>query len=89
MSPDKSKAVMKLSVERLENDLERISSIVRLVESELGNVCNAANRQSLVLAMKVQLGEIHARLDGVREFVKACRQRALEPRSEEDIDVWL
>ncbi|MEX1138199.1 MAG: hypothetical protein WEB33_07870 [Bacteroidota bacterium] len=84
-----SKDIMKLSVERLENDLERISSIVRTVESELGNVCDAANRQSLVLAMKVQLSEIHARLDGVREFVMACRRRALEPRVEEDIDLWL
>ncbi len=89
MPPDTSKAIMKLSVERLENDLERISSIVRAVESELGGVCNAPDRQSVVLAMKVQLGEIHARLEGVREFVKACRVRALDPRSEEDIDVWL
>ncbi|MEX2115854.1 MAG: hypothetical protein WEB37_03120 [Bacteroidota bacterium] len=80
---------MKVSVERLENDLNRITTIVRTVESELSGVCDAPDRQSVALAMKVQLGEIHARLDGVREFVAACRRRALEPGIEEDIDLWL
>lgn len=84
-----SKQIMKLSVERLEHDVERITAIVRSVESELEGVCKSPDRQSLALAMKVQLGEIHARLDGVKEFIAACRHRALEPRIEEDIDLWL
>ena len=84
-----SKQIMKLSVERLEHDIERITTIVRSVESELEQVCKSPDRESLVLAMKVQLGEIHARLDGVKEFVAACRHRALDPRIEEDIDLWL
>ena len=84
-----SKQLMKLSVERLENDLERITTIVRAVEEELGDVCKSADRQSLVLAMKVQLGEIHTRLEGVKEFVLACRHRVLDPRIEEDIDLYL
>jgi hypothetical protein len=84
-----SKQIMKVSVERLESDVERITAIVRSVESELEGVGNTPDRPSLVLAMKVQLGEIHARLDGVKEFVAACRHRALDPRVEEDIDLWL
>jgi hypothetical protein len=84
-----SNQLMKLSVERLEGDVDRITAIVRSVESELESACNAPDRQSLVLAMKVQLGEIHARLDGVKEFIAACRHRALEPHIEEDLDLWL
>lgn len=89
MDSSDPKMAMKLSVDRLEADIARITDIVRSVERELGRVGNAAHQGSLLLAMKVQLGEIHSRLEGVREFVRLCRRRALDPRPQEDPEFWL
>ena len=83
------KELMMLSVERLVHDLDRIGSVVRRAERELDVVCSASNREAIVSSLKEELSEAHARLDGVREFVLACRKRSTELPEEEDIDLWL
>lgn len=81
--------LMKLSVEKLLHDLDRIGGVIRKAEHELGGVCSAPNRDAIVSSLKEELSEAHARLDGVREFVLSCRKRATELPEEEDIDLWL
>ncbi|HEX9614018.1 MAG TPA: hypothetical protein VGA55_00845 [Bacteroidota bacterium] len=83
------KELMKLSIERLLRDVDRISSVIHRAEHEIDGVCSAPNREVIVASMKEELGEAHARLDGIREFVLSCRKRATEIPEEEDIDLWL
>lgn len=80
---------MKLSIRKLTDDVERIGAIVRSVEHKLDTVCRSPGPPETLAQMQEELGEIHARLDGVREFILSCERRALEKPEQQDIDLWL
>ena len=81
--------VMKKSIRHVVQDLDRIGAIVRKTEQQL-DFCKSAPDQEKLHVIKEELGEVHARLDGVREFVLSCQRRAVmsEP-PEEEVDIWL
>lgn len=39
--------------------------------------------------VKEQVDEVHARLEGVREFICAVRELVIQPPHEEEIDLWM
>lgn len=80
---------MHSSIRQVEMDLERIGTIVRTVEEELDGLPCTPRGRELVASMKEQLGEVHARLEGLCAFVQACERKATLPPEPEDIDVWL
>jgi hypothetical protein len=83
------KHVMKRSINHILSDLDRVGTIVRMVEKELDEIGSRIHPASKVADMKEKLGEIHARLDGMREFVLHCRLEASEVQVAEEVDVWL
>lgn len=80
---------MKLSIRHFLGDLDRVDSIVRTIEQELDTVCRSSPESDRLAGMREGLGEVHARLDGVREFILACERRAAHEPQEQDIDLWL
>ncbi len=80
---------MKSSIKRLTGDLERVGAIVRAVEHDLELLGRSPANSDRLARMREQLGEVHARLDGVKEFVQACERQAIREPVEEDIDLWL
>lgn len=84
-----AKTIMQRSVRRVEEDLERIGTIVRTVERELAGIQSASNPLDLIGTMKEQLSEVHMRLEGLYAFVQACERRAFSSAKPEDIDLWL
>ncbi|MBI3580323.1 MAG: hypothetical protein HY089_13040 [Ignavibacteriales bacterium] len=84
------KQEMKKSVKILLRDVSHISAIISSVQKELKQVEPLLHVESKLLSMKEELNEVHARLEGIRDFILSCEQRALKPKPEtEDIDVWL
>lgn len=85
-----SKQEMKKSIKVLLRDVNRISAIVASVQRELLQVEPLLQNKSKLPNMKEELDEAHARLEGIRDFILRCEQRALKPKTQpEDIDVWL
>lgn len=84
-----AKQRMKLSMKRLTGDLDRVGALVRSVERDLEFVGRSPAEHGRIARMREQLGEVHARLDGVREFVQACERQAIQEPEEQDIDLWL
>lgn len=84
------KQEMKKSVKILLHDVNHISAIISSVQKELRQIGPLLHAESKLLSMKEELNEVHARLEGIRDFILSCEQRALKPKTEaEDIDVWL
>ncbi len=78
------------SVKVLLHDVDRISTLICSVQTELGSLEHPPRVESTVCVMKEQLGEVHTRLEGVRDFIIACQRRVNKKAvEEEDIDIWL
>lgn len=78
---------MNKTIKHILHDIDHIGAVVRQVEEELVTAHPLNKRKVLILNEK--LGEIHARLDGMREFVINCQRQAREEPIEHEIDVWL
>ena len=83
------KNVMKKTIKHILADLDRVSAVVRMVEQELNDLGHHTQPSSKLAGMKEKLGEIHARLDGMREFVLHCQSQAVEEPLDQEVDVWL
>ena len=81
--------IMKKSIKHILSDLERVGAIVRAVEQELSELGPRVHPSPKIADMKEKLGEVHARLDGMREFVLQCQRQATGEPVSEDMDVWL
>lgn len=81
--------IMKKSIKHILADLDRVGAIVRAVEQELSELGPRVHPSPKVADMKEKLGEVHARLDGMREFVLQCQLQATGEPVSEDTDVWL
>ena len=80
---------MKKTIAHLIRDLDRMSAVVREVEEELVTTKPSSFTTRKIMTIKEKLGEIHARLDGVREFVVLCQRKAEVETVPEEMDVWL
>ena len=80
---------MKQQIERIVRDLDLIGSIVRSTESDLSAAVHEPPSEERLAAMRSRLSEVHARLDGLREFALACERRMAGRETEEELDVWL
>ena len=84
------KTEMKKSIRHVIQDLDRIGAIVRLAERQLRELCRNSPAQEKLFSMSEELQEVHARLDGVKEFVLSCQRRALSlDVPPEEPDIWL
>lgn len=80
---------MKQQIERIIRDLDHIGSVVRATESELTAAMRETPSEERLSSMRARLSEVHARLDGLREFALACERRMAGSKTEEELDVWL
>ncbi len=84
------KTVMKKSIRHVIEDLDHIGAIVRLAEHQLEELSRSSPEKDKLLSMGEELQEVHARLDGVKEFVLSCQRRALAlDVPPEEPDIWL
>ncbi len=83
------KQKMNKTIRHLLHDIERISTVVREVEEELVTARPSSLTTRKIVMIKEKLGEVHARLDGVREFVINCQRQANEQPAVQEMDVWL
>jgi len=80
---------MKQQIERIIRDLDHIGSVVRATESELSAAMREVPSEERLAGMRARLSEVHARLDGLREFALACERRLAGRETEEELDIWL
>lgn len=80
---------MKQHIEHIVRDLDHIGSVVRSTETELTATIREPLSQERLATMRAHLSEVHARLDGLREFALACERRLSGREAEEELDVWL
>jgi hypothetical protein len=84
------KQIMENSIRVLLHDVDRISTLICRVQAELRSLEHLPRAESRVSTMKEQLGEVHTRLEGIRDFVIACQHRVNKKGVEaEGIDIWL
>ncbi len=83
------KLKMGKTIKHLLHDVDHIGAIVREVEEDLVAARPSSLTMKKILAMKEKLGEVHARLDGLREFVINCQRQATEEPAVQEMDVWL
>jgi hypothetical protein len=84
------KQLMENSIKVLLHDVDRISTLVCGVQTELRSLEHLPRAEGKVSVMKERLGEVHTRLEGVRDFIIACQRRVIKKEvEEEDIDIWL
>lgn len=83
------KLKMSKTIRHLLHDIERISAVVREVEEELVTARPSSLTTKKILVLKEKLGEVHARLDGIHEFVLGCQRQAQEQPVVQETDVWL
>jgi len=84
-----TKERMKQNIDRIVQDVDQIGSVVRATEAELAVLSDELRGDDRWLAIRSQLSEVHARLDGLKEFALACERRMAGATSEEELDVWL
>jgi cob(I)alamin adenosyltransferase len=84
-----TKQKMNKTIRHLLHDIERISGVVREVEEELITARPSSLTTKRIVVMKEKLGEVHARLDGVHEFILTCQREAAEKPAIQEVDVWL
>lgn len=80
---------MKHQIDRIIRDLDHIGSVVRATESDLSAAMREPPTEERFAGMRARLSEVHARLDGLREFALACERRMAGRETEEELDVWL
>ncbi len=83
------KQKMTKTIRHLLHDIETISTVVREVEEELVTARPSSLTTKKIVILKEKLGEVHARLDGIHEFVLSCQRQALEQPAVQETDVWL
>ena len=83
------KEKMNKTVRHLLHDVDRISAVVREVEEELITARPSSLTAKKIVTMKEKLGEVHARLDGVHEFIINCQRDVTEKSAAQEVDVWL
>lgn len=83
------KQVMKKTIRHILSDLERIRTVVHMLEEELNDLEHHVHPASKVAGMKEKLSEIHARLDGMKEFVEHCQKQSAVELVEQEVDIWL
>ena len=82
--------VMNQKMEALIHHVERISAIVNSVQQQLAQLHVKCSEKDTFLTMKEELSEVHTRLEGVREFVAACRRQVTGTTDgSEEIEIWL
>ena len=88
MEPSKK---MKRSVEQLLHDLRVADERLKSIKTEIGYLDYGHHGEARVLRLKELTADLHARLEGMREFVIACREAAVKEVTEdqEDIDIWM
>ena len=79
----------KQNIDRIVHDIDQIGSVVRMTEAELATFMKEPPNAERLASMKSRLSEVHARLDGLKEFALACERRMAGSTSEEELDVWL
>lgn len=83
------KAMMKKSIRQVIEDLEHIGAIVRAAEHQLEELSKCPKKEN-IFAMNEELQEVHARLEGVKEFVLSCQRRAMTlDVPQEEPDIWI
>ncbi len=80
---------MNKTFRHLLHDVDRISTVVREVEEELVTARPSSLTTRRIVQMKERLGEVHARLEGVHEFIVNCQREVSEQPSSQEVDVWL
>ena len=80
---------MNKTIRHLLHDVERISAVIREVEEELVTARLSSLTARKIVVLKEKLGEVHARLDGVHEFILSCQRQANEQPVVQEMDVWL
>jgi len=80
---------VKQHIERIVQDLDHIGSVVRATEAELSATMREPQSEERFASMRARLSEVHARLDGLREFALACERRLAGREAEEELDIWL
>ncbi len=83
------KQKMNKTIRHLLLDIERISAVVREVEEELVAARPSTLTTRKIMVLKEKLSEVHARLDGIHEFVLSCQRQATEQPAVQEMDVWL
>ncbi len=76
-------------IDRMVQDIDTIGSIVRTTEEELASVLSEDPGNERWHHMRSRLSEVHARLDGLKEFAIACERRMAGTAQEEEVDIWL
>lgn len=80
---------VKHTIDRIVHDIDQIGSVVRSTEEDLNEAVSQAPDPQRWSMMRSRLSEVHARLDGLKEFALACERRMAGTATEEELDVWL
>lgn len=80
---------MKQNIQMIIGDIESIGVVVRHTEHELSQVMTESPAQERLASMRSRLSEVHARLDGLKEFALRCERKMAGTESEEELDLWL
>jgi hypothetical protein len=83
------KETMKNSIETLLRDIDRLRGVLKDAQYELDMLAYARSHEDRVLKIKEDLREIYARMEGIQEFMIACKAKMENPEQEEEIDLWM
>jgi cob(I)alamin adenosyltransferase len=86
----KPSRAMRQPTAQIAEDVHNIQRLLLDVQNTLERFPKTRRTDKAVQRMKEQLREVHARLDGVEEFIRRCQIQAFEqPSSSEEIDIWM
>lgn len=82
---------MTKTVEQLLHDIGVADERLRSIRTEVGYLDHGRHGEVRILRIKELVSDLHARLEGMRDFVIACRDAAAKPESEEpeELDIWM
>lgn len=84
-----SKELMNAKIQQLLDEVDKVSYLIITVQNELTQFENKAQREDRMALVKEQVDEMHARLEGIREFICAARELVNRQPHEEEIDLWM
>jgi hypothetical protein len=77
-------------IEELLHDADVIHEIITKAQKNLTDYLETKDDITKLEEVKVEINEVHARVEGMTEFVLACKTRVEESeKKEEEIDIWL
>lgn len=79
---------MNKKIQQLLDDVDKVSFLILTLQNEVTQFQDQQREERLAL-VKEQLDEVHARLEGVRDFICAAQQLANKEPKEEEIDLWM